>query len=152
MNAIPGSLIRLIAAVAVAGLVAFGVGFVLTLGSVETFVAPWQLALASCTVWLMLANVVKRRGSVGTSLLGVLAATLTGAIAITVRFGIEWVPAQEEATASQFIEGLTLMLTMQLAPAILFSGRATVPAGIVTAFMVRRIMKSGVKRPPRLEN
>jgi len=147
---VPGRLIRLIAAVAVAGLVTLIVGLALTLGSEsEQFVAPWQLALSSCIVWLMLANVVGRRGSVATTILGIFAVILTVAIAITVRCGIEWVSAKEGGTASQFIELLTLMLTMQLASAILFSGWATVPAGIFTAFMVRRIMKPGVRSQVR---
>jgi hypothetical protein len=100
------------------------------------------LTLASCVAWLILANLVRGRGPVVTTLIGIFAVVLTAAIAILVRFGIGWASAQDGATVSQLIEGLSLMMAMQLIPSIWFTGWETVPAGVITAFMIRRIMKT----------
>ena len=145
-----GRLIRLIAAVGVAGLLALIAAFALRFGwNSGRLVIPWELIPFSCITWLILANVIGRRGPVATTLLGILSVVMTAAIKILVRFGIGWASAKEGATVSQIIEALSLMMTMQLAETVLFSGWATVPAGVITAFLVRRIMKTSAKSEVR---
>jgi hypothetical protein len=136
VSAMSDRLVRLTASVAVAGLI--------TLVAQVALKFRWELTLASCIAWLMLANVVRGRGPVVTTLIGIFAVVLTAVIAILVRFGIGWASAEDGATVSQLIEGLALMMAMQLVPSIWFTGWGTVPAGVITAFIIRRIMKTSL--------
>jgi hypothetical protein len=136
----PGGLVRLMAAVAVAGALAIMTGFALRLADFGLSLGPWELLLSSCVTWLILALVARRRGRVTTTLLGIFSVVLVVAITILIRFGVAMASAPESATVSQLSETLSLMLAMQLLPHVIFTGWATFPAGIITAFVVRWIM------------
>lgn len=135
-----GGLARLTAAVAIAGATAVAAGFALKLIHFGLSIGPWEWLLSSCITWLVLACLVRGRGRVTTILLGIFSVVPIVAITILTQFGIAVATSPDSATASQLSEGLTLMMAMQLMPTIVFTSWATVPAGIITAFLARWIM------------
>src|SRR5207249_2934342 len=140
VSAMSGGLARLMAAVAVAGAIAVTAGLALKLIHFGLSIGPWEWLLSSGITWLVLTCVARGRGRVTTTLLGIFSVVPIVAITILTRFGVGVATAPESATAGQLSEIITLMMAMQLMPTIIFTSWATVPAGILTAFLVRRIM------------